>query len=205
MMNRHLNVNCGFLRDPHKEAHKYPGLTYPLSRSNRRENATTPICQQTGTPGGIHDRRSISLPFYFTQHHESECVVAHPMKRRSDFQYAWNRLSRGGDDSVASDVLAGQRYAHSVRCEMAIMVPVTPHRFDVREAVRQTWGRSAKAMGMQVFFTIGSQATPLRMTETQLNYENATHGDLVFSPHLDGYQYLAVKNKVAYARAAQTN
>jgi len=193
LMNQELGLTCEALRDPRVRASSYPGLTYPLTRDGRRPAERLPLCQQRGSPGGVHVARTVTVPWFLDAHHRRDCAVLHPAKLSSDVQYVWNVLGQGGDDAAGIDVVS--QTAASRECVLAVFLPVRPIHFDRRQHIRVTWGKNARALGVRVRFVLGEPEPEhdLRLLRAALEFENATHGDLVHSAHVEGYYDLAWK------------
>ena len=125
--------------------------------------------------------------------------------------YVWNMLSRNQDVSHPSDVLPhipvpASALPHPRECALPVcrilaVIPVAPHRFDVRQAVRVTWAATARAYGVHVVFAVGVMARggspePPTYVDGALAHEQAQHEDLVFTNTTESYANLAIKVRV---------
>ena len=61
-------------------------------------------------------------------------------------------MHHDGDDALPEDVDAGRLHGLTPRnCPISIFAPVDAQQFDIRQAIRMTWGKSAVSLGMKVF------------------------------------------------------
>ena len=88
LFNKHLNLHRKPLKHPTKpKKFKHPGQTWPIGRNNKKHTARLPLCQQIGSAGGVHDRKTVSVPFFVDSIWRKECVVCYPVKKRADVQH----------------------------------------------------------------------------------------------------------------------
>lgn len=185
IMRSEVALSCQPLVHPDSRQEEYSGYTWPLDQNGRKHTVRLPICQQIGSPGGIHDAHTISYPFFLTPSTTRPCVVAHPGKSAQDFQFMWNMLRDGADRTLPEDIRSYRE------CMSAIMILSLPAQFDSRQVIRMTWGAAARSYGMQLWFLVG-KSNVLSISDAVL-HENATFGDLLVFDVEEEYSHIAFK------------
>nr|XP_057926835.1 beta-1,3-galactosyltransferase 1-like [Doryrhamphus excisus] len=75
---------------------------------------------------------------------------------------------------------------------LVFMVPVAPHDYSAREAIRKTWGTASQDT-LTLFYMGVSEGGPGRSTQDMLGQESGTHADLIQMDFMDTYENLTIK------------
>lgn len=78
---------------------------------------------------------------------------------------------------------------------VVFLVPVAPHHYAQREAVRKTWGESGESLDTVTLFFLGLPEDSPQKSEVQdkVDEESKNYGDIIQINFLDTYQNLTIK------------
>jgi len=132
-----LSMKCSPLKNPTKPPPPL-GQTSRFTETGKREVLRGNVCNAKDTPGGYLGNQIVPSISDFSNDDYESCIAIHPLKRPFQFQYVLARLTQ------------------PKRCQAFFGVLSKTGDFGGRQAVRLTWGRVARLLGMQLKFYVGS-------------------------------------------------
>ena len=110
--------------------------------------------------------------------------------------FATKRIGAGATRDMTSWPLQ-PRVACDARTMLVFLVCSAVHRFELRAAIRATWGGAAHSV--RLFFVLGQPEARYRHLEGAIVNESRVHGDVLQSNIVDSYANLSLKTRAALA------
>lgn len=180
------------------------------------------FCQDNSHVGGVKQRRHIANPHLFDSDDHELCAYMHPMRVNGKLSAPHQRyacfLMNGYKSSerslLNSSSLAPMNFTHSLpqetsigwqygrtqRCRLAINIQSDPAQIEQRSALRATWVKVAKLVGLDVlriYFVVGNPKEPLAPhLQAEFDKEVATMPDMLKLDFTECYHCVWVRDMV---------